>query len=250
MGFRNLPEMKPNNKPQFAGVGFDFGGGEIDHPVTSVNGETGTVVLDAADVGALPADTSIPTKTSDLENDSGFVDSDIIAPVETTSTASQAYTVGQYFINSLGQLCRVTVDIASGGTITVGTNCVVEPVGAALTLLNSNYVLLWANTDPSGEFSSTTLNIDMSDYDYIEVWFGASTNIPQFCNKFKVGLNVETILRMTTIATDNHELYSVSRALTVGTTGITFGRGMQWYGGYYYEWDTRCIPNSIYGIKI
>lgn len=137
MGFRNLPEMKPNNKPQFAGVGFDFGGGETDHPVTSVNGETGTVVLDAADVGALPADTTIPTKTSDLENDSGFVDSDIIAPVEATSTASQAYTVGQYFINSLGQLCRVTVDIASGGTITVGTNCVVEPVGTALTSLNS-----------------------------------------------------------------------------------------------------------------
>ena len=38
-------------------------------PVQSVNGQTGTVVLDAEDVGALPDDTSIPTKISDLTND-------------------------------------------------------------------------------------------------------------------------------------------------------------------------------------
>lgn len=41
--------------------------------VISVNGQTGTVVLDAADVGALPDTTVIPTKTSDLINDSGFM---------------------------------------------------------------------------------------------------------------------------------------------------------------------------------
>ena len=41
--------------------------------VLSVNGQTGTVVLDAADVGALPDTTVIPTKTSDLINDSNFM---------------------------------------------------------------------------------------------------------------------------------------------------------------------------------
>lgn len=41
--------------------------------VASVNGQTGTVVLDAADVGALPDTTVIPTKTSDLTNDSDFM---------------------------------------------------------------------------------------------------------------------------------------------------------------------------------
>lgn len=45
-----------------------------DVPVQSVNGQTGAVVLDATDVGALPDDTPIPSKTSDLVNDSGFVD--------------------------------------------------------------------------------------------------------------------------------------------------------------------------------
>ena len=41
--------------------------------VLSVNGQTGTVVLDASDVGALPDTTVIPTKTSDLTNDSNFM---------------------------------------------------------------------------------------------------------------------------------------------------------------------------------
>lgn len=45
------------------------GGGAVD----SVNGKTGAVTLDAEDVGALPDDTDIPSKTSDLTNDSGFI---------------------------------------------------------------------------------------------------------------------------------------------------------------------------------
>ena len=40
--------------------------------VNSVNGQTGDVVLTAEDVGALPDSTVIPTKTSDLENDSDY----------------------------------------------------------------------------------------------------------------------------------------------------------------------------------
>lgn len=48
-----------------------MGGGAVD----SVNGQTGDVVLTAADVGALPDSTEIPTKTSDLVNDSGFITS-------------------------------------------------------------------------------------------------------------------------------------------------------------------------------
>lgn len=47
------------------------GGGSVD----SVNGKTGDVVLDASDVGALPDTTTIPSKTSQLQNDSGFITS-------------------------------------------------------------------------------------------------------------------------------------------------------------------------------
>lgn len=58
--------------------------------VDSVNGQTGDVVLDAEDVGALPDDTPIPTKTSDLQNDSGFITS---APVTSVNGKTGAVTL-------------------------------------------------------------------------------------------------------------------------------------------------------------
>lgn len=48
-------------------------GGAV-NSVNSVNGKTGDVNLNAEDVGALPNTTKIPVKTSDLNNDSGFID--------------------------------------------------------------------------------------------------------------------------------------------------------------------------------
>ena len=51
----------------------DAGKIEIQSAVDSVNGKTGAVTLDASDVGALPDNTAIPTKTSNLTNDSGFI---------------------------------------------------------------------------------------------------------------------------------------------------------------------------------
>lgn len=52
-------------------MAINMGGGAVN----SVNGQTGDVVLTAADVGALPDSTEIPTKTSDLVNDSGYITS-------------------------------------------------------------------------------------------------------------------------------------------------------------------------------
>ena len=46
-------------------------GAEV-NTVTSVNSKTGVVELSASDVGALPSTTTIPSKTSDLTNDSSF----------------------------------------------------------------------------------------------------------------------------------------------------------------------------------
>ena len=49
------------------------GGGSGGDGVDSVNGKTGDVVLSASDVGALPNTTVIPSKTSQLTNDSGYI---------------------------------------------------------------------------------------------------------------------------------------------------------------------------------
>lgn len=54
----------------------------IDAPVQSVNGKTGTVVLTAADVGALADSVTIPTRVSQLTNDAGYITS---APVQSVN---------------------------------------------------------------------------------------------------------------------------------------------------------------------
>lgn len=64
--------------------------------VNSVNGQTGDVVLDAQDVGALPDSTVIPSKTSDLTNDSGFVNASgaaAAAPVQSVNGNTGAVTI-------------------------------------------------------------------------------------------------------------------------------------------------------------
>lgn len=82
-------------------------------PVQSVNGKTGPVELDADDVGALPDSTplfsgdyddltnkpTIPTKVSDLQNDSGFVNAAgaaAAAPVQSVNGQTGDVTVGTY----------------------------------------------------------------------------------------------------------------------------------------------------------
>lgn len=60
--------------------------------VDSVNGKTGAVVLDASDVGALPDNTAIPSKTSDLTNDSGFI-TNATVPTATTSKSGTTTTL-------------------------------------------------------------------------------------------------------------------------------------------------------------
>ena len=54
-----------------------------------------------------------------------------IAPIETTSTASQAYSIGDLFVYG-GLLYRATESIAQGGTITPNTNCTATAVGTEI----------------------------------------------------------------------------------------------------------------------
>ena len=52
----------------------------------------------------------------------GISGTSLIAPVETSSTASQQYLEGDQFVYN-GVLYKATTTIPNGGTITVGSNC-------------------------------------------------------------------------------------------------------------------------------
>lgn len=93
-------------------------------PVTSVNGQTGAVVLDAGDVGALPDTTVIPSDTSDLTNNAGFVDAAgaaAAAPVQSVNGQTGAVTIPT--INNVGatEISSPTAT-PSGSTITIHNN--------------------------------------------------------------------------------------------------------------------------------
>ena len=66
-----IPQGQYNN--MFILKGGSGSGGGSTSGVTSVNGKSGNVVLTASDIGALPNTTVIPTKTSELQNDSNYV---------------------------------------------------------------------------------------------------------------------------------------------------------------------------------
>lgn len=103
--------------------------------VMSVNGQTGTVVLDATDVGALPDTTAIPTDTSDLTNNAGFVDAAgaaAAAPVQSVNGQTGAVTVESndlYFGSSMQNL-TVTID----GNLDAGNDCTIVEQHARLAV--------------------------------------------------------------------------------------------------------------------
>lgn len=86
--------------------------------VNSVNGKTGDVVLNADEVGALPNTTKIPTKTSDIENDSGYVkDTDY-------ATEDKAGVVKIKDVQGIGMTSTkyLTIKSASSASIKAGSN--------------------------------------------------------------------------------------------------------------------------------
>ena len=87
------------------------------YPVKSVNTKTGDVVLTASDVGALPDTTVIPTKTSDLTNDSGFLTS---APVSSVNGKTGAVVLNASDVKALPNTTTYvsTVDGSSGAVTT------------------------------------------------------------------------------------------------------------------------------------
>ena len=87
------------------------------YPVKSVNAKTGEVVLTASDVNALPDTTVIPTKTSDLTNDSGFLTS---APVSSVNGKTGAVVLNASDVKALPNTTTYvsTVDGSSGAVTT------------------------------------------------------------------------------------------------------------------------------------
>ena len=111
----------------------------------------------------------------------------MIAPVETSTTASQAYAIGEQFILN-GTLYTATAAITAGGTITIGGNCtasdtVTEQIanaGSGITLLHTSISLTSSSTG-NAAFSINPnnyiiLNAYCQSNSYFPILFTTSTN--------------------------------------------------------------------------
>lgn len=89
LGNNTMTPYTANNPPAYPVTSVNGQTGNVVIPtggnVDSVNGKTGVVVLSAADVGALPNTTVIPDKTSQLDNDSGYITNAALAPYAKTT---------------------------------------------------------------------------------------------------------------------------------------------------------------------
>ena len=99
------------------GTGLTYNGSPISGAVESVNGKTGAVELDASDVGALPDDTAIPTKTSELTNDSGFIDSSAL-DVKVDKVTGKGLSTNDYDNTAKAIVDGATAAIAAKSTVT------------------------------------------------------------------------------------------------------------------------------------
>ena len=108
-------EQNIENNGKFLGVGADGNVTPVDKPTYTadeVGARPNTWTPSAEDVGALPNDTEIPSKTSDLENDSGFVtNSDIPEKLPNPQKIIFTGAVSAEYDGSSQQ----TINIPSGG---------------------------------------------------------------------------------------------------------------------------------------
>ena len=120
------------------------------YPVRSVNTKTGDVVLTANDVNALPDTTVIPTKTSDLTNDSGFLTS---APVSSVNGKTGTVVLNASDVKALPNTTTYvsTVDGSSGAVTTNAVKTTIQSlsdeqktqartnIGAGTSSFSGNY---------------------------------------------------------------------------------------------------------------
>jgi hypothetical protein len=107
--------------------------------VDSVNGQTGDVVLTASDVGALPSSTTIPTKTSDLTNDSGYITNSALTGYATeTFVTSQGYITSSAITNMQTTTNLVTsVSSSSTDSQYISAKLFYDTCGDIETLINA-----------------------------------------------------------------------------------------------------------------
>lgn len=117
----SAPVQSVNNKTGSVSLGASDVGAVP--TIRTVNGKalSSNITLSASDVGALPSSTSIPSKTSDLTNDSGYITS-AQAPVQSVNSKTGAVTLTQDDVGNGTTYVRTHNDFTDALKTQIATN--------------------------------------------------------------------------------------------------------------------------------
>ena len=245
--------------------------------VQSVNGQTGTVVLDATDVGALPDTTVIPTDTSDLTNTAGYVDAAgaaAAAPVQSVNgqTGNVIVSGGGAVDSVNGQTGTVVLgksDVGLGNVDNVQQYSASNPPPYPVTSVNgqtgavtipassSSPVLLWTNSTPLASFTGPqSVAIDLTDYSFVIVEFLAGQYMsPALSALFPVPtltppVGYSTYNELQGVAQNGAARFIVHRYFQITASGFNFGTAsiVDVYNSSGTNNDQYCRPYRIWGI--
>ena len=225
--------------------------------VSSVNGQTGTVVLDASDVGALPDDYTPPAApVSSVNGKTGAVvlsASDVGAlprsysptfPVTSVNGKYGAVVLSASDVGALPSSYTPPVTSVNGQT-----GAVVIPTGQTAP------TLLWTNSSPNGSFAAQTVAIPLSDYSFVVIEYGVdgvgtlrTSLLPVPTLPPPEGYSSYNELQGMYVTSSNGRM--AKRYLQISTTGIVFGSGTRFdnYNSGNSTDNSVCIPTRIWGL--
>lgn len=158
-------------------------------------------------------------------------------------------------LNVLGDVASEDiVPIDKGGTGADNTSDALVNLGVPMGTTKIN--LLWTNSAPTN-FSAQTISLDLSQYDMVKIvcspW---GSNNEWYTTDIFVGTDSRLMFLKILDTQYNDQtgtaqvINGTDRAVSVSTTGVTFGTGQMIYDGRFYKnWDSRAIPVKIYGVK-
>ena len=167
------------NLPQFIGSDIPTWLGDFNSAMTAIDSGINAAATSAS--GAATNAAQALTDAAAAQNAlNAKANTSTLATVETGTTASKAYAVGEYLVYN-GILYRVTAAISSGQTLVPGANITATTAGAELTSLNNN--LTSVNND------LTSLNNDLTSLTV------RMKNIPYSCNPgYQFNTNLKNII--------------------------------------------------------
>lgn len=178
----------------------------------TVNGKalSANITLDADDVGALPDSTSIPTKTSDLTNDSGFITS---VPVTSVNSKTGAVSLTYSDVGAAASSHGTHVTYSSTAPAMNGT----ASVGSASTVARSDHVHP-SDTTKASKTTITTTTLSASGWSG-STYSGLQTTYPSASYDLEIEPNGDSC------TADQYSAWGAAQLVGSATTNVLTALG-------------------------